>query len=267
MWVRTTWRACWYIDGRHTNSVGPERSPRTCLSNKLQWGLFQGAGAKLLHPCPPHSRELFFLSLHPWHMEVPRLGVQLELQLPACTTATAMPDISCVCDLHRSSQQCWILSSLSEARDRTHVLMDTIRFCYYWATMGMGIPFFLSILIVRGPCLTGVFWPTPFLWAPQVLLISLKDSRPIFSKKSYREFSRCSFWMCPKISHLYFHSVARWSKSLEYLPIDMRFNYKLFFFFPLFLCGHICGIWKFPGQGLNLSCSCKLRHSCSNTCS
>ena len=29
------------------------------------------------------------LGQHLWHMEVPRLGVKLELQLPACTTATA----------------------------------------------------------------------------------------------------------------------------------------------------------------------------------
>ena len=28
-----------------------------------------------------------FLGPHPWHMEVPRLGVELELQLPAYTTA------------------------------------------------------------------------------------------------------------------------------------------------------------------------------------
>ena len=34
----------------------------------------------------------FFLGLHLWHMEVPRLGVESELQLPAYTTATAMPD-------------------------------------------------------------------------------------------------------------------------------------------------------------------------------
>ena len=32
-----------------------------------------------------------FLRLHPWHMEVLRLGVKSELQLPAYTTATAMP--------------------------------------------------------------------------------------------------------------------------------------------------------------------------------
>ena len=29
-----------------------------------------------------------FLGLHLWHMEVPRLGVKLELQLPAYATAT-----------------------------------------------------------------------------------------------------------------------------------------------------------------------------------
>ena len=32
--------------------------------------------------------------LHLWHMEVPRLGVKSELQLPAYTTATAMRDLS-----------------------------------------------------------------------------------------------------------------------------------------------------------------------------
>ena len=65
-------------------------------------------------------------------MEVPRLGVELELQLPAYTTATATRDLSCICDLHHSSQQCWIPHSLSEARDRTCILMDTswIGFCY-----------------------------------------------------------------------------------------------------------------------------------------
>ena len=45
-----------------------------------------------------------FLGLHPWHMEVPRLRVKSELQLPACTTATTMQDLSCICDLHHSSR-------------------------------------------------------------------------------------------------------------------------------------------------------------------
>ena len=39
---------------------------------------------------------LCFLGPHLWHMEVPSLGVQLEPQLPAYTTATATSDLSCV---------------------------------------------------------------------------------------------------------------------------------------------------------------------------
>ena len=42
------------------------------------------------------------LGLHPRHMEVPRLGVQLELLLMAYTTATAMKDPSHG-DLHHGS--------------------------------------------------------------------------------------------------------------------------------------------------------------------
>ena len=41
----------------------------------------------------------FFLGLHMWHMEVPKLGVESELQLPAYTTTKAMQDLSRVCDL------------------------------------------------------------------------------------------------------------------------------------------------------------------------
>ena len=63
--------------------------------------------------------ELFFFFLG-WHwprMEVPRLGLELEVQLPAYATATAMPGPSCICDLYHNSQQHWILNPLSEARD------------------------------------------------------------------------------------------------------------------------------------------------------
>ena len=49
-------------------------------------------------------------------MEVPSLGVKLELQLPAYTTATATLDLSRIFNLH-SSQQYWILNLLSRARD------------------------------------------------------------------------------------------------------------------------------------------------------
>ena len=56
-------------------------------------------------------------------MEVPRVGIKSEIWLPAYTIATAMQDLSCVCNLHHSSRQRQICNPLSEARDRTHNLM------------------------------------------------------------------------------------------------------------------------------------------------
>ena len=38
-----------------------------------------------------------------------------------------------------------------------------------------------------------------------------------------------------------------------------------FFFFVFFFFGYTHGIWKFPGQGLNLNQRYDLCHSCSNT--
>ena len=67
-------------------------------------------------------------------MEIPRLGVELELQLPAYTVATAVPDPSHICDLHHSSRQCQMFNPLSEVRDRTHNLMVPGRICFCCAT-------------------------------------------------------------------------------------------------------------------------------------
>ena len=39
---------------------------------------------------------IFWVFFGGWHMEVPRLGVESELQVLACTTATAMPDMRCL---------------------------------------------------------------------------------------------------------------------------------------------------------------------------
>ena len=54
---------------------------------------------------------------HPRHMEVPRLGVQSELQLPAYTRATAMLDPCHINNLHHSSWEFWILNPLGKARE------------------------------------------------------------------------------------------------------------------------------------------------------
>ena len=81
---------------------------------------------------------VLFVFLGPllWHMGVLKLGVESELQLPACTTATATAaqDPSRVCGPHHSSQPRRILNPLSEARDRSYILVHTSRVCYCWAT-------------------------------------------------------------------------------------------------------------------------------------
>ena len=63
-----------------------------------------------------------FLWLYLWHMEVPELGVYLELL--AYATDTLNP--SCICDLCCSLQQCLILNPLSKPRDQTHILTETM---------------------------------------------------------------------------------------------------------------------------------------------
>ena len=83
----------------------------------------------------------FIFRASPWHMEVPRPGVQSELLLPATATATAVPDPSRVFDLHHSSWQCQILNPLSGARDQTCnlIVASRISFCCAMA----GIPLLL----------------------------------------------------------------------------------------------------------------------------
>ena len=66
------------------------------LSSHISFSLFFGGGA------------------HPQHTEVPRLGIESELLLPAHATATAMLDLSCVCNLHHSLWQRQILNPLSK---------------------------------------------------------------------------------------------------------------------------------------------------------
>ena len=69
-------------------------------------------------------------------MEVPRLGVDLELKLPAYATATARWDLSCFCDLTAAHWQRWIFNPPSKARDRTSTLMDTNQIHFLCATTG-----------------------------------------------------------------------------------------------------------------------------------
>jgi len=97
----------------------------------------------------PFFFYFIFLFLGNWHMEIPRPGVQSELQLPAYTTATATWGLSHICDLHHSSQQCRIPDPLSEARDRTCILMDPSWVHFHCSTMGtFSLPFCVCVFVL-----------------------------------------------------------------------------------------------------------------------
>ena len=76
-------------------------------------------------------------------MEVPRLGVELDLQLPAYATAIATPDLNRICDLYHGSWQHQSLNPLSEARDQTHNLMVPNEIRFLLITTGTEINIFL----------------------------------------------------------------------------------------------------------------------------
>ena len=95
---------------------------------------------------------LFFGS-HLRPVEIPRLRVKSELQLhlPACATAIAMPDLSRISDRCLSLWKCQILNLLSGARDRTHILVDTSQV--------------LNLLSHNGNSQTGWFLTLGILWS------------------------------------------------------------------------------------------------------
>uniref|UniRef100_A0A8D1M674 GTPase-activating protein and VPS9 domain-containing protein 1 n=1 Tax=Sus scrofa TaxID=9823 RepID=A0A8D1M674_PIG len=103
-------------DPRTKSSLGKFDKVRM---STVSWGvLFIEGSAKVLA-----NLTILFIKSFPhvigklnilFRVKVPRLGVQSELQLLAYATATAMPDLSLVCNLHHTTR----------SRSRTNVLMD-----------------------------------------------------------------------------------------------------------------------------------------------
>ena len=110
-------------------------------------------------------------------MEIPRLGVESELQLLAYDTATITWDPSRVCDLHHSSQQCWILNPLSEARVRTCVLIDASQIRFRWATTGTLCVYIFKVRLfflrqhILGPCFMIHFNNHHLLIGPLIFIV------------------------------------------------------------------------------------------------
>ena len=93
-----------------------------------------------------------FLPLSPFHSLLFRSASaaygssKARRQLPAYTTATQDP--SRICDLHHISWQCWILNPLSEARDQTHILMDTSWVPYHCATRELPVVYLSNAMFI-----------------------------------------------------------------------------------------------------------------------
>ena len=87
-------------------------------------------------------------------MEVPRIRVELAVQLPAYTTATAMPDPRHICNLHHNSWQHQIPDPLSrdtgwvrfhcatQEGPEVHVLLPWILFVVIWSVRQVLTPAF-----------------------------------------------------------------------------------------------------------------------------
>ena len=135
-------------------------------------------------------------------MEVPGLGVKLEQQLPAYTTATATPDLSNVCDLHHSSQQHRIPNPLREVRDGTLVLMDTRQAHYHWATTET--PPFILIVICYYSSKSNLFFS--YFFSRVNVPLSFSSLYHIPSRSLETKFGR----------HLWIISIITWVTSLHH---------------------------------------------------
>ena len=77
-----------------------------------------------------------FLGLHAWHMEIPWLGSNQSYRCWPTPQPLQCWGPSRAFDLHLSSRQRQIPDPLSEARDRTRILMDPSWIRFHCATVG-----------------------------------------------------------------------------------------------------------------------------------
>ena len=145
----------------------------------------------------------FFLRLHLWHMEVPRLGLN-----QSCSWLL-MPQPQQHCNLHCSLRQRWILNPLGKAKDQICIFMDISQVLHLLSHNGN----FCSFL---------------FLWHYAVLIL-FSSVWPII------HFSLLPLFLLPPLT------VGK-PKSLQG-PDDMIFNVYIFWRIHLFSglwSSHVC---------------------------
>ena len=145
----------WSLFSPNAHPLPPGSRTRVTSTFGLQAGITSGTMAlPPLSPAWPSASHFFacFLFVCLFFRAIltacgsSQAEVQLELQLSAYTSATETQDLSHIFDLHHSSWQLQILNPLSEARDWTHIFMDTSWVHYCWATRGTPSIFLQNIL-------------------------------------------------------------------------------------------------------------------------
>ena len=199
-------------------------------------------------------------------MEVSRWGVELELQLPAYTTATAAWDPSHIYDLHHSSRQCQILNSLSEARGRTCILIDVSWVHYQWATIGPSLcltPYLfsfpvISIFLLRSHYMFNLFRICPpRLHHPQIA-IPWRQALWLLVHCQVPSVLSSIYWICPwvnwdysfaqyeKVSAPWFWSIVEGQKVME------NANFLMMVMLGLYSSEWVLPLSQYPGTRITV---------------
>ena len=145
------------------------------------------------------------------YTDVPRLGVKSELQLLAYTTATAMRDLSRICDLHHSSGRGRILNPVSKARDRTYILMDSSRVCFHCATTGT--PHLFKLSSRPAP---SIQWSSPQMSHTFLFILSVRLALPGYPGHS--------LLYCNSLGSLPGETVMAQDRPVQGLPIPRAWD-------------------------------------------
>ena len=122
---------------------------------------------------------IYFLGLHPWPMEVPRLGIKSELQLLAYATATAIWDLRCIWDLTTAHSNTRSLTHWARPGIDPASLWILVGFVSCWAPEGSPTPEILIHFCIAGKIIDIFHVPIQFcpLWSflspPELNFISL----------------------------------------------------------------------------------------------
>ena len=134
-----------------------------------------------------------FLEPHLQPMESSRLEAELQLQLPAYTTATATWDPSHICNLYHSSWQCQLLNPRSKAKDRTHNLMDISWVCDHWATTGTPRKLVFDSSVISSYLCVVMEMNFPCTCSPYILTIVRPWQIYKYGKRAEFYFHKCIF--------------------------------------------------------------------------